>query len=262
MDKTPNVAGIILAAGESSRMGRDKALLPLKVSPGQAGQQTFLLRLIDLLRGEVSPLIVVLGHHAAEIEAQISKGEEGNREQGIGNRKEGLEHRGKEAVCDSVPYSLLPIPSFVVLRNPQYHLGQLSSLKVGLKYLENVPANGVLVSLVDHPAITKAVVRMLLDRFAMTHAPILIPTYRGRRGHPVLFSRTLLPELLDAPLEQGARFVVLRHASEVELVETDEEGIVLDIDYPADYQALMARWVKGSGEWRNKKPEARSQKSE
>ncbi len=193
------VAGIILAAGESRRMGRDKALLPL-------GQWSFLEHLAGALQGEVSPLLVVLGYHAQEIERQIP-----------------------------------PADALVVLRNPNYSLGQLSSLQVALRHIENQPVAGALVCLVDHPAITKKVVRLLLERFAKTQAPILIPTCRGRRGHPVLFARRLFQELLDAPLEEGARSVVRKHAAEVELAETGEEGILLDIDKPEDYQALLAR---------------------
>lgn len=180
-------------------MGRDKALLPL-------GQRSFLGHLAGALQGEVSPLLVVLGHHAQEIERQIP-----------------------------------PADALVVLRNPNYSLGQLSSLQVALRHIENQPVAGALVCLVDHPAISKEVVRLLLERFAKTPAPILIPTCRGRRGHPVLFARRLFQELLDAPLEEGARSVVRKHAAEVELAETGEEGILLDIDKPEDYQALLAR---------------------
>jgi molybdenum cofactor cytidylyltransferase len=202
------VAGIILAAGESIRMGRDKALLPL-------GDETFLQHLIAVLRDKVSPLIVVLGHHAAEIEQRMLPGA-------------------------ATPGLAAPAGP-VFLRNPEYSRGQLSSLQVALRYLMERPAEGALISLVDHPAITKEVVQLLLDRFENTRAQILIPTCRGRRGHPVLFPRRLFQELLDAPLEEGARFVVRRHAAEVELVETEEEGILLDVDRPADYERLLMR---------------------
>ena len=194
------IAGIILAAGESSRMGRDKALLPL-------GRETFLEHLIEVLRGEVRPLVVVLGHHAEQIEDRIA-----------------------------------PLTDIRIVRNPDYKLGQLSSLQAALRALANEPVAGALVCLVDHPAITKEVVRALLERFEKHPANILIPTCQERRGHPVLFPSHLFQELLDAPLDEGARVVVRRHAAEVELVETGEAGILLDVDRPADYDALLERW--------------------
>ena len=209
------IAGIILAAGESSRMGRDKALLPL-------GRETFLEHLIDVLRGEVRPLLVVLGHHAEEIERRLAT-----------------------------------FPDVQIVRNPNYKQGQLSSLQAALRILVNQPVAGALVCLVDHPAITKDVVRTVLERFHSQAARIIIPTCNGRRGHPVLFRADLFQELLDAPLEEGARVVVRRHADEVDLVETGEEGILLDVDRPADYEALLRRWESltgGDGEPRGGQP--------
>ena len=200
------IAGIILAAGESSRMGRDKALLPL-------GRETFLEHLMAVLRGEVEPLVVVLGHHAEEIESRITR-----------------------------------FPDVQIVRNPNYKQGQLSSLQAALRVLSNQPVAGALVCLVDHPAITKNVVRAVLERFRKQAARIIIPTCNGRRGHPVLFAADLFQELLDAPLEEGARFVVRSHAGEVDLVETGEEGILLDVDVPADYEALLRRWESLTGE--------------
>jgi len=194
------VAGVILAAGESSRMGRDKALLPL-------GRLTFLEHLVGVLHGEVAPLLVVLGHHGDEIEQQIP--------------------------------SHQPVH---VLRNPDYRLGQLSSLQVALRFLDGQNAEAALVCLVDHPAISKPIVRGLLERFRAAAAPILIPTHQGRRGHPVLFSRRVFRELLEAPLQEGARSVVRRHEKDVEFVETDDSGILLDIDRPEDYESLQKRW--------------------
>jgi molybdenum cofactor cytidylyltransferase len=208
---TPNtaIAGVILAAGESRRMGRDKALLPV-------GQETFLEHLIQVLRREVSPLVIVLGHHADEIERHI------------------------------VAAGVLKQPETIVLRNPDYAQGQLSSLKVALRYLIAGPASAAVVALVDHPASTPETIRLLLSRFQQGGAPILIPTCLGRRGHPVLFARRLFRELLDAPLEQGARFVVHQHSGEVELVETQDESVLWDIDYPADYERLLARLKLGA----------------
>ena len=205
MAMTPRVAGVILAAGESSRMGRDKALLPL-------GEHNFLAHIVEALRNQVSPLLIVLGHHADEIEQRIRE------------------------VIDPASDAI------IILRNPNFQFGQLSSFQVALRHLETCPVDAALLALVDHPAITPEVTRMLLDRFAETRAPIVIPTCNGRRGHPVLFARNLFGELLAAPLEEGAKSVVRKHTSEVEFVETNEEGILLDVDLPADYEALLARW--------------------
>jgi molybdenum cofactor cytidylyltransferase len=253
VDKT--VAGIVLAAGESSRMGRDKALLPI-------GRETFVQHLIALLRGRVSPLVVVLGHHAEEIEAWITPGKAKRRP---GKCAEPEAEPGCEANSELNTESVAESKTepdtepITVLHNPDYRLGQLSSLKVAIRHLTaqvvGADVEAVLVALVDHPAISASVVDLLLARFAKSHAPVLIPTCHGRHGHPVVFARSLFSELLDAPLEEGARSVVRRHAAEVELVETEEEGILLDIDLPADYAALLKRLGTG-------KSEVRSQKSE
>ena len=203
------VAGIILAAGESSRMGTDKALLPL-------GSRSFLQHLVETLHGDVSPLLVVLGHHARQIEAQIH-----------------------------------PPQNVRVLHNPDYRLGQLRSLQVALRELSGEGAAGALVCLVDHPGTTKKVVPVILERYQKTSAPVVIPTCQGRRGHPVLFSSRLFGELLEAPLDQGARSVVRRHAEEVEFVETNWDGILWDVDQPADYQEVLERWkvLTAAGQW-------------
>lgn len=182
-------------------MGRDKALLPL-------GERTFLEHLAATLDAEVESLLVVLGHHAAEIEQQVR----------------------------------LP-PATKILRNPDYRMGQLSSLHVALRSLAGQTVDGILVCLVDHPAVSRKVVRVLRERFDQSGAMILIPTWHGQRGHPVFFSQHLFQELLDAPMDQGARAVVHRHAAEVELVEVEEEGIVWDVDRPEDYAALQSRWA-------------------
>src|SRR5690242_15775311 len=129
MNKT--VAGVILAAGESSRMGRDKALLPI-------GRETFVQRLIALLKGRVSPLVVVVGHHAEEIEAWITPR--------AAKKRPGI-CAEPQAEADAKTTSELKIVSdteaesepIVILHNPDYRLGQLSSLKVAIRYLTAQP---------------------------------------------------------------------------------------------------------------------------
>ena len=75
--------------------------------------------------------------------------------------------------------------------------------------------------------------------------PIVIARYQGRRGHPVLFERSLFQELLDAPEDQGARVVVNADASRVGYVDVDDAGTVLDLDTPADLVRAGLRATAG-----------------
>jgi molybdenum cofactor cytidylyltransferase len=72
----------------------------------------------------------------------------------------------------------------------------------------------------------------LIGHFYSENKPIVLPTYKGRRGHPVIFSSALYPELLAAPPEKGARAVVWAHAGDLHEMPTDEEGVVLNINDP------------------------------
>jgi CTP:molybdopterin cytidylyltransferase MocA len=185
-------AGIILAAGESSRMGTDKALLRL-------GDSTFLERAVGLFLPRVEPVIVVLGHHATRI---------------------------REAM--GAP----PGVEFVV--NENYAAGQLSSLQTGI---QAVPARSpaALVTLVDHPLVAPATLDALLAR---SGAALVIPRYRNRRGHPVLFSRMLLDELLALEPPATAKDVVNRHADRAVYLDLEDPGVLRDIDTPDDYRTL------------------------
>lgn len=145
------LAGIILTGGSSRRMGRIKALLPLD-------GETFLDRQIRLLEPHCSPVVVVVGEHAAEIEA------------------------GKLR------------PALTVI-NPHPERGMLSSLQCGLAALPK-DVDAFLFTPVDLPRISKETVEQLAH--AVGSAPIVIPRCHGRRGHPVLMDASLRPELLAA----------------------------------------------------------------
>lgn len=189
------IVAVILSAGESTRMGRPKALLPIE-------GQKFIERIIGVIgQSSVGRTIVVLGHHAAQLRGQI-------------------EH--------------LPVE---VVINPDYQSGQLSSLQAAIRYIKNDDCcDAMLVHLVDHPFIDAALVDALIQGFYQTRGLIVVPRYRGKRGHPVIFSRDLFEELLNAPVDQGAKAVVNAHRRETLEIEWQDEGITLDIDTPELYR--------------------------
>jgi molybdenum cofactor cytidylyltransferase len=194
------IAAVVLSAGESSRMGRPKALLPIE-------GETFIGRIVGALkRTQAGKIVVVLGHNADQLAAAI--------------RPLGVE--------------------FLV--NPDYKLGQLSSLQVAVRSLQSqLDCEGMLLHLVDHPYIDSTLVDRIIERFHETQKDIVVPRCHGKRGHPVLFSRRLFAELLAAPMDQGAKAVVNAHANETLEIETEEEGIALDIDTPELYRQHVKR---------------------
>jgi molybdenum cofactor cytidylyltransferase len=219
------IAGLILAAGESSRMGRDKALLPYR-------GRTFLETIIHTLReAGIERVAVVLGHHAEEI-----------------RRAANLE--GVETVV-----------------NPDYQRGQTSSLQAGLRALAKmrpefsvaaassppsaVPNGGdediaatageieaIVLCLVDHPAVTSASIRKLVECFLTSRASVVIPTYQSQRGHPVVIGRDLFSELQNLSPGEGANLIVRKHRDQTRFVEVDDPGILLDVDDPDTYGHL------------------------
>jgi molybdenum cofactor cytidylyltransferase len=122
-------------------------------------------------------------------------------------------------------------PSVVVL-NAEWEQGQLSSICAGLRSLEGIDTDGMVLCPVDHPLVTARLVSELVERFYERKKSIVLPTYNARRGHPVIFSKELFGELLAAPEDKGARAVVWAHAGEVLEVPTDEEGVILNINDP------------------------------
>ena len=162
------LAGLVLAAGESSRMGGSPKAA-LKAPCGR----TFVGRVIDVLaESGVDNLIVVTGEHHDAVVA---------------------------AVTGDAPRRL---PIFV--KNPNPARGQLSSLWVGMDHAITPDVEALLVTLVDVPMITAEVVRQVIDGWRSTGAPIVRPAIGPRHGHPVLYDRSLFAALRTAPLEQGA----------------------------------------------------------
>ena len=118
-----------------------------------------------------------------------------------------------------------------IVINEDWEKGQLSSIQAALRSLPP-GTDGILLCLIDHPLISSLLVQDLIEQFYNAKKPIVLPVYEGRRGHPVIFSASLYDELLRAPLETGARAVVWAHKSDVEEVQTNEEGCVLNLNDP------------------------------
>lgn len=201
------IGAIILAAGESRRMGFPKALLPYPVSEG--AETTFLGHLLEVMgRSKADPIVVILGHEGERIRSSIAPSAWG---------------RARPVV------------------NHQYREGMLSSILAGLAAVEKSGAEGALILPVDHPDVSAGIADLLIDRYHETRAPILLPTHRGRRGHPVLFSRAVFGEIRRAPEAVGARQVVWHHQSDLLEVEVPDPGIGRDVDTPEDYRSFRER---------------------
>jgi molybdenum cofactor cytidylyltransferase len=96
-----------------------------------------------------------------------------------------------------------------------------------------------MVAPVDQPLVSAATVRLVLEAWRRTRAPIVRPAREGRHGHPVLFDRALFDALRRADPSAGARGVVRAHADRAVDVPVDDDGAFADIDTPEDY----ARWI-------------------
>ncbi len=118
-----------------------------------------------------------------------------------------------------------------IVVNEDWEKGQLSSIQAALQSLPD-GTDGILLCLIDHPLVSNGLVYDLIERFYSSSQPIVLPVYKGRRGHPVIFGAKLYGELLAAPLETGARAVVWAHSGEISEVETVEEGCVLNLNDP------------------------------
>jgi molybdenum cofactor cytidylyltransferase len=119
-----------------------------------------------------------------------------------------------------------------IVINENWERGQISSIHAALRSLPP-DTEGMILCLVDHPLISADLLQNLISAFYSSHAPIVVPVFEGRRGHPVLFAAKLYSELLEAPKEIGARAVVWAHTKDIHEYRTNEEGCILNLNDPA-----------------------------
>jgi molybdenum cofactor cytidylyltransferase len=207
------IGAIILAAGESRRMGFPKALLPYAFNEGMEGaggpETTFLEHLLDVMnRSRAEPIVVVLGHEGERIRSSLSP-------TSWGRARPVLNERSRE--------------------------GMLTSILAGIEAVDESEVEGALILPVDHPDVSSEIVDLLIGKYGDTPHPIILPVHQGRRGHPVLFSRAVFDEIRRAPESVGARQVVWDHQGDLLEVEVSDPGIGRDVDTPEDYRSFRKR---------------------
>jgi len=123
--------------------------------------------------------------------------------------------------------------------NENYEGGQLSSLKVGLNLL-SPDTDAFLMVLVDHPLVSVTTYKGIIDLLT-GGAPIVLPKYRGKRGHPVGFNFSYIKELMDAPEDIGARFVIKNNIDSLMELPVDDRNVCFNINTREDFVNLTTR---------------------
>jgi molybdenum cofactor cytidylyltransferase len=178
------IGAVILAAGESRRMGKPKPFLKI-------GNKMLIEMVLDAFR-MVDDIIVILGHKPARLIQILQK---------LG-----------------VDWTL----------NPNYHEGMTSSFKQGLKKFEKFDA--VFLALCDQPTVDRDFLTKAIDAWK-AGAKIVSPVHNGKKGHPVLFDRTLFEEILALKNGELIRDVIHRHKKDHHLIEAGEWAVT-DLDTP------------------------------
>ena len=143
-----------------------------------------------------------------------------------------------EAVIEAVVD--LPV---TVVRNPEPESEMADSVRCGLKSVSE-SSDAVLVALVDHPLVKPATLRAICEHYARTSADIVLPTYRGRCGHPTLFSRHVLEEIHLLPTLHE---IVRCDPDRVKTVPVQDTGVLIDMDTLKDYQKVLQFWHRPPG---------------
>ena len=128
-------------------------------------------------------------------------------------------------------------PNVRVVINESYQQGMGTSLKAGLSAVDP-QAEAAIIVLADQPFVRPATLDRLITEHHQCKAQIVIPTYRGFRGNPVLLDRSVFPEIMTLNGDMGCRAIFGNHLEGIVKVPVDDVGILLDIDRQSDFEAL------------------------
>jgi CTP:molybdopterin cytidylyltransferase MocA len=201
------LGGVILAAGESTRMGRDKALLPWPADAPVTSSQptgTLLSAAIKALNQYCDFVVVVAGNNAEKL----------------------------RAIVDSSGASLTI--------NPEPDRGQFSSLQVGLAEVLSRGRDAAMVTLVDRPPPVAATLDGLVTAFERRDriAWAVVPEFEGKHGHPIVIAREMIEVFLKAAPTSSAREIEHAHQQHISYVPVSDSRVAVNINTPEDYASL------------------------
>jgi len=128
----------------------------------------------------------------------------------------------------------------LVVVNPRFAEGMSTSLRLGLRHIGR-EADAVVIALGDQPFVQPATIDTLVAAYKESRAPIVIPKYRGTRGNPVLFDKSVFSQMTTIRGDVGAKSVVQKNAADVLEVEVPDRGVLIDIDKPSDLKVRRRR---------------------
>lgn len=209
MGRVPSFCGVILAAGESLRMGTDKALLPWPPpsDPDSNSGSTFLSSAIRLLSPFNDMVFVVAGKNASTIAPVVYAN------------------------------------GAFLIENPDPARGQFSSLRIGLQEVLTRGRDSVMLTLVDRPPVRPETVENLVAAFLLALGAqkwAVVPEREGKHGHPILIGRDMVEAFLKAPETATARDVEHQHWDKIRYVSIPDSMIAVNINTPEDYAALRS----------------------
>lgn len=194
------IAALILAAGQSKRMGKPKMSL-------RWGKTTVLGQVIATLQtAGVEKIVIVTGSAREQVETLIAQ-----------RRKEAPQWQ----------------EALFTIFNEQYTSGEmLSSVQVGLKTLSE---DAALIAPGDHPLVQIKSIQLIIQEYYRTGSSLIVPSFQMQRGHPWLVARFHWDEIIQMSPPETLRDFLNRHAREIHYIEVDDPGILQDLDTPEDY---------------------------